>query len=220
MMVRAADVDESGRLRPDSVARLCQEAGERHLDLVGARGDPPAWVLRRMEIVMEAPIVDARSVEVTRKCIGVAERWCSMQVTITIDGQARIDTTGFWVHVSPGAGPAPISVDFRSYLAQTAPPGRLRWRSAIAPTPLPRRDGRTVTLRASDFDQLQHVNNAIYWDFLEHWWADLYSGAAITLEYDRQIPRSETAVSIIEDGTTTWVISPEDGTVYARAVNQ
>ena len=32
-----------------------------------------------------------------------------MRITITIDGQERIDTTAFWVNVTPGARPTAIS---------------------------------------------------------------------------------------------------------------
>ena len=228
--VRTSDVDARGRLRPDAVARVCQDAAQHHLELAGAASSHPVWVIRRMVMRMDPAIRDADELAVTRWCSGIAERWCTMPVTIESPGGGRVETEGFWIHVDPERGPAPIAEGFRDHLGLTATEGRPRWRPLVPRGQVPDDAERTeIPLRRGDFDRLGHVNNAVYWEFLERWWERIEEGATAVPEFDHPIPPEVGAVTVAhrDRGTetesatgtdtadTAWITAGE--TVFARA---
>jgi acyl-ACP thioesterase len=60
-------------------------------------------------------------------------------------------------------------------------------------------------LRATDIDQLGHVNNAAYWAAVEELWGDrLATPRRVMLEYRRPIDRFED-VLVAHDGDRLWL---------------
>lgn len=173
--VRAGDVDPANRLRLDGVARYLQDIAWDNLHAVSLHGADPAWILRRTIIDVVRPVVWPDSVTLRRWCGGFSTFWANMRVTITSDSGGLIETEGFWINVDEKTGrPAKISEQGREHLALTTAETRLRWQPWLTgPAPAAAADDLEFPVRATDIDQYQHVNNAVYWQAAEHYLAEI-----------------------------------------------
>ncbi|WP_271799204.1 acyl-[acyl-carrier-protein] thioesterase [Dietzia maris] len=190
--VRTGDVDPQRRLRLDSVARYLQDIAADNLDATGHARTDPFWIVRRTVIDVIEPISWPATVGLQRWCSGLSSRWANMRVRLTVeDSEASedpegpdgmpapgtaalgpptargglVETEAFWIHVTAAGLPARISDSGMASLAGTTDIHRLRWAGLTQDCP-PERPGepqdRPHLLRSTDFDPLQHVNNAAY----------------------------------------------------------
>ncbi|MBT9294683.1 hypothetical protein KKP62_06855 [Rhodococcus sp. GOMB7] len=165
--VRTGDIDVSGTLRLDGVARYLQDIGFDDLDASGAAAAHPVWVVRRTVIDVIRPVSWPARVRMRRWCSGLSSRWCTMRVRIESDGGGLIETEGFWINLNPVNGmPSRIEESFMAGLGSTANDHRLKWKPWHTAHP---GDGEETTfvLRSSDIDPFNHVNNATYWQPVE-----------------------------------------------------
>ena len=84
--VRTGDIDVSGTVRLDGVARYLQDIGFDDLDASGAAAAHPVWVVRRTVIDVIRPVSWPARVRMRRWCSGLSSRWCTMRVRIESDG--------------------------------------------------------------------------------------------------------------------------------------
>lgn len=190
--VRTGDVDPQRRLRLDSVARYLQDIAADNLDATGHARTDPFWIVRRTVIDVIEPISWPATVGLQRWCSGLSSRWANMRVRLTVEdsedsedpgdpdgmpapGTAApgpptprgglVETEAFWINVTAAGLPARISDSGMASLAGTTDIHRLRWAGLTQDCP-PERPGepqdRPHLLRSTDFDPLQHVNNAAY----------------------------------------------------------
>lgn len=184
--VRTGDVDPQRRLRLDSVARYLQDIAADNLDATGHARTDPFWIVRRTVIDVIEPISWPATVGLQRWCSGLSSRWANMRVRLTVedpedpDGMPApgttapgpltprgglVETEAFWINVTAAGLPARISDSGMASLAGTTDIHRLRWVGLTQDCP-PERPGepqdRPHLLRSTDFDPLQHVNNAAY----------------------------------------------------------
>ncbi|WP_440220856.1 acyl-[acyl-carrier-protein] thioesterase [Dietzia sp. MNB45] len=190
--VRTGDVDPQRRLRLDSVARYLQDIAADNLDATGHARTDPFWIVRRTVIDVIEPISWPATVGLQRWCSGLSSRWANMRVRLTVeDSEASedpegpdgmpapgtaapgpptargglVETEAFWINVTAAGLPARISDSGMASLAGTTDIHRLRWAGLTQDCP-PERPGepqdRPHLLRSTDFDPLQHVNNAAY----------------------------------------------------------
>lgn len=184
--VRTGDVDPQRRLRLDSVARYLQDIAADNLDATGHARTDPFWIVRRTVIDVIEPISWPATVGLQRWCSGLSSRWANMRVRLTVEdpedpdgmpapGTAAprhptprgglVETEAFWINVTAAGLPARISDSGMASLAVTTDIHRLRWAGLTQDCP-PERPGepqdRPHLLRSTDFDPLQHVNNAAY----------------------------------------------------------
>jgi acyl-ACP thioesterase len=163
--VRLADMDAQGRLRLDAVARYLQDAAIEDVLETGWGMPDHLWFIRRMELEVQAPFVDDRSVEVVTWCSGVAAIAAGRRWSLQGDAGGRIEVESVWIHLDADARPTRIA-DFDLYAAAAG--GRsvstkieLREPPAAAASfPWP--------LRSTDVDLHGHVNNAVHWQAVEH----------------------------------------------------
>lgn len=181
--VRTGDVDPQRRLRLDSIARYLQDIATDNLEATGHAQTDPYWIVRRTVIDVIEPITWPATVHQQRWCSGLSTRWANMRVRLTAQHQTNplnpqerpdglVETEAFWINVNAHGVPARISDDGFDTLATTTDTHRLRWiaMTAARPPQSPDQDApedRLHVLRSTDFDPLQHLNNAAYFAAVE-----------------------------------------------------
>lgn len=198
--VRAADVDPTDRLRLDGVARYLQDIAWENLQATFFVDTDPWWIVRRTIIDVIHPITWPATVRLRRWCSGLSTRWTNMRVQVTDEAGGLIETEGFWINVSKESGmPTRISDEGLAYLSQSTDQHRLRWRSWLTePAPPPSAFDVHFPLRATDIDQFEHVNNAVYWQAVEHFIRDhpdlLTEGHRAVIEYHAPVTAGQDMV--------------------------
>lgn len=216
MKVRLGDVDTRGRMRLDAIARFLQDVG--HDDAVSVdhpSGVETTWVVRRVSMrIAEWPrfmdVLESRT-----WCSGIGQRWAERSTTF----DARVEATALWVYVDAktlaplrlppsfydrwGAAAGGRKVSGR--LGHTEPPASVEWR----PWPL----------RATDFDVLDHMNNAAYWHVVEE---HLAAGrwplpTEAEIEYRSPVNVGASVFIATTDDGRLW-LRGGDGTVHASVV--
>jgi acyl-ACP thioesterase len=158
-------MDPGGRLRLDAVARFLQDTAIDDVEETGWGAPEHLWYVRRVGVDVLSPFLDDRSVELLTWCNGLATVAAGRRWSLTGDAGGRIEVGSVWIHLGPDGRPARIE-NFSPY-AEAAAGRRV---SARPELPDPPADGRRVAwhVRATDVDLHGHVNNAVYWQALEH----------------------------------------------------
>jgi len=165
--VRLGDVDPSGELRLDAVARYLQDvASDDAVDacLANALG----WVVRRtmMQVARSASV--GERVRLVTYCTGAGRSWAERRTSISGEHGAVVETVSLWVHVDVASGrPARLGDDFAAIYAESAGGRVVSSKLSLSGGP----SGSTVAVpwrfRRTDLDPFGHVNNAAHWTVLE-----------------------------------------------------
>lgn len=181
--VRLGDVRVDGSLRLDALARYAQDVATDDAAESGLTNATGFWVLRRVVTVLRGVPRLGDPVSLTTFCGGSGPRWAERRTSVTTDrgdgadragdagGGAGAELSAIWVNVDRTTGmPARLPAGF----ADVYGPGALRKVRARLEHPAPPDDVTSVpwVVRATDFDVLGHVNNAVYWAAAEEWLAD------------------------------------------------
>ncbi len=172
--IRAGDVDPYSRLRLDALARYLQDIAWEEWHSGFFHRTDPAWIVRRTVIDVVRPVVWPDRVELRRWCSAMSTRWTNMRVRITSDNGGLVETEGFWININESTNmPTRISDRGLAHLARTTDEHRLRWRPWLTDAVPPESDtDLPFPVRATDVDQLNHLNNAVYWQAVEHYLVD------------------------------------------------
>ena len=158
--VHLGDVDASGAVRLEALARFLQDVATDDADdaaLSEARG---VWVLRSSDLEIVSAPVYHESVELATFCSGTGPRWAERRTRLIGDRGALVDTAGLWVFIDRELGrPLPLDDDFHDRYGESAGGRRVRGR-LLHDAPPAEAASRPWPLRTSDFDVLDHVNNA------------------------------------------------------------
>jgi acyl-ACP thioesterase len=162
--IRLSDMDDTGRLRLDAVARYLQDIATDDVDETGWGAPDHLWVVRSVRIEVVEAFVRDRSVALETWCSGQAAVAAGRRWSLRGDHGGRIEVDSVWIHLGPDARPARLT-DFGVY-AEAAEGRRVSTRLEL---PEPSREAvrRPWPLRLSDVDVLGHVNNAVYWQAVE-----------------------------------------------------
>ena len=167
--VRLGDVDPTGRLRLDALARHAQDVSDD--DTADAALDPdPGWVVRRTEVDVLVPGQLGEALTYTTFCSGLGGRWAERRLSVTGESGARYELATLWICVDVTSGkPVPLTDQFHRLYGPAADGRKVSARLRNAPPG--ERGGSTIgfewPLRRVDFDTLGHVNNAAYWAVIE-----------------------------------------------------
>jgi acyl-ACP thioesterase len=162
--VRLGDASPGGRLRLDALARYLQDVSND--DTRDGGLDDDGWVVRRTALrVDQAPVIGEELVLQTF-CSGIGQRWAERRVRVRGDRGGSAEAVSLWVHVDLASGrPIPLTPQFFALYGEAAAGRTVRARLAH---PGPTADaGHPWPLRATDFDVMSHMNNAVYWSVVE-----------------------------------------------------
>lgn len=227
--VHLGDVDGKGVLRLEALARYLQDVATDDAFDAGLRAQlGGTWVLRRLAVeVTEAPHFND-DVMLATYCSGWGAAWAERRTDmIGNEGGVLARTVAIWVFIDQ-AGGRPISLgdEFFAIYGEAARGRRVSARlhhrsppSTAATRPWP--------LRESDFDFLDHVNNARYLEAVEDELAARLPKHAVAwaeLEFRGAVARGETldlATAVIDDEDeeaelTVWLVADGDVKMSAR----
>lgn len=163
--IRLSDTDPRGRLRLDAVARFLQDAAIDDVRETGWGVPDHLWFVRRIQLDVWSPMLDDREVELVTWCSGLAAIAAGRRWSVVGDRGGRVEVDSVWIHLGPDQRPARIE-NFGIYAAAAGE------RSVSTRLELhePSQDAERTTwpLRVSDVDAHGHVNNAVYWQAVEH----------------------------------------------------
>jgi acyl-ACP thioesterase len=160
--VGLSDVRPDTTARLDAIARFLQDAADGDAASSGFEGRG-VWVLRRLAMHIDHTPRFRAYLTCSTWCSGVGARWAERRTDVRTGDVHSVGSVGIWVHVDRQSG-APVALPdgfdevwgvsangrrVRPNLRHPAPPAGARF----VPWPL----------RATDFDVLDHVNNAAYW---------------------------------------------------------
>jgi acyl-ACP thioesterase len=163
--VRLGDVDAGGRLRLDAVARFLQDTAIDDVAETGWGVPEHLWFVRRIRVDVLEPFLGDREAALVTWCSGVGTLAAGRRWSLTGDGGGRIEVDSVWIHLGPDGLPARIE-GFGLY-ADAADGRRVSTRPEL-PEPPPGSPRTPWPLRATDVDPHGHVNNAVYWQAVEH----------------------------------------------------
>ena len=179
--VRLGDVDPTGRLRLDALARYLQDvSGDDTED--SDLPDAQAWVARRTVVEQQRAARLGEPLAMAAFCSGYGSRWAERRVSMVGAEGARIEAVTVWVHVDPTSGrPRRLSPEFHALYGGAAGGRVVTARQVHEPVPLEVPGGRRFPWRprATDLDILDHVNNAVAWAVVEQLRAEVLSAAGV-----------------------------------------
>lgn len=227
--VRYGDVDSTGAIRLDAVARYIQDvAGDDTTDAGPAHGGA-TWVVRRTLIEVVKPLVAWEPVEVATWCGGVGSHWAERVVTLRGERGGDVRTASIWVAVDlEGLRPARIPQSFVDTYAAAAQGRRVSAPLVLAPQPPADTESTRWTVRHTDIDVLGHANNAIAWAMVEEALARsghrLGKGSSdrpcrAEVEFREPVLGSDDVTlhwTIDDDGLHVWAVADVDGRPICR----
>jgi acyl-ACP thioesterase len=226
--VRLGDVDTTGRLRFDGIARFLQDvATDDAADAGLAEG--LGWVVRRTMIEVRRSARLDETVELATFCTGVGRSWAERRTSIIGAAGASVEAVSLWVQIDVRTGrPTPLGEDFTSTYGPAAAGRRVSARLALPGVPAEVTRRVPWAVRRTDLDPYVHVNNAAYWSAFEEVLpagsrrgrAELEHHEPIEIDHavelvavDRPVdrPDAESRVAI-----SSWLVG-SDGAVHAAA---
>jgi acyl-ACP thioesterase len=163
--VRLSDMDVTGRLRLDAVARYLQDAATDDVEETGWGAPDHLWVLRSVRMEVASPfLVDGR-VEIATWGSGFAALAAARRWSLVGDAGGSIEVDSTWIHLGPDGRPARIGEGFDAY--EEAAQGRSASTKLELPDPPADAAVSPWPIRVTDLDLMGHVNNAAYWKAVE-----------------------------------------------------
>lgn len=162
--VRLADVDPTGRVRLDALARLLQDVAIDDVEETGWGTPAHLWFVRRIRFDVHTPFLEDREIELVTWCSGLAVIAAGRRWSLLGDRGGRAEVDSVWIHLGPDQRPARIE-GFDVY-AETTGGRHVSTKLELPEPPSGARVARWQ-LRATDVDLHGHVNNAIHWQAVE-----------------------------------------------------
>jgi acyl-ACP thioesterase len=227
--VRFDEAGADGLLRTSALLRYAQDVAWRHSEQLGfdrawyqERG--LGWVVRGCELDVREAIPIGHTLRVSTAVVGHRRIWARRLGECRLaDGRIAATVTTDWVLLDARNRVVRIPADFG--VAFTNPEVRSEILRVEAPSGTPSAV-RRLRVRPSDLDPLDHVNNAVYVDWLEEALEDAGWGEAITaqprtyrLEYLAPAARGDEVDVALHGAENAWsaAIRRADGTELIRA---
>jgi acyl-ACP thioesterase len=163
--IRLSDIDATGRLRLDAVARYLQDAATDDVEETGWGAPEHLWVLRSVHVEVVRPFLSDREVAITTWGSGFAGLAAARRWSLVGDADGSIEVDSVWIHLGPDGRPARIGEGFDAY--KEAAQGRSASTKLTLADPPARASRFSWPLRMTDLDLMGHVNNASYWKAVE-----------------------------------------------------
>jgi acyl-ACP thioesterase len=227
--VRFDEAGPDGRLRTSALLRYAQDVAWRHSELLGfdrawyqERG--LGWVVRGCELDVLEPIPIGHTLRVSTAVVGHRRIWARRLGECRLaDGRPAATVTTDWVLLDARNRVVRIPPDFG--VAFTNPETRSEILRVVAPAGKPVAS-LELRVRPSDLDPLDHVNNAVYVDWLEEALHEARWAAAsdalprsYRLEYLASAALGDTVTIDLHGAASAWtaVIRRSGGSELVRA---
>lgn len=165
--MRLGDVDREGRLRLDATARFLQDIATDDADDAGL-DRRFGWLVRRTLIRTTNAATLGEELRLATWCTGIGRSWAERRTELRGSKGAEIDTVSLWVQIDVTTSrPASIADDFLSAYGEACDGRKVSARLALdteVPEPAA---ARPWSVRSTDLDPFQHVNNAATWEIVE-----------------------------------------------------
>jgi len=218
--VRLGDCSPGGRLRLDAIARYLQDLSDD--DTRDAGLGQMTWVVRRTVIDVHRFPVYLEPLDMVTWCSGIGSRWAERRVDIHSPGGGSISSATLWVHLdAESLRPVPPPPGFDAVFAESAA-GRTVSSRLTLDVPPPAHGLELVPwpVRFTDFDVMDHVNNAVAFVLIEEVLArrrDLRAPMRVEVEYrsaiDRDVALRLGGVDVVEgEGVgahTGWLVDDQ-----------
>jgi acyl-ACP thioesterase len=222
-LVRLGDVSPRGRLRLDATARHLQDlSGDDTAD--AALPDADSWVVRRTVIEVHRFPTYREHLDMATWCGGTGGHWAERRTEIVGERGGHVEAAALWVHLDPERGrPRRLPASFLELYGEAAGGRRVSARLSHEPEPPPGAAWSPWPLRVTDFDVLDHVNNAVYWVPVEEALAlrrDLRAPLRAEVEHRAALERGADARVAVADrgpaGIDLWITDGERVAASAR----
>jgi acyl-ACP thioesterase len=208
------DCAPSGRARLDSIARWMQDVAYADVDDAGV-ADHAVWVVRRTRIKVARFPRFGEHLVLRTFCSGTGSAWAERRTTVEIEGAPEpvVESVGLWVHLDPtNWHPAGFTERELEVYGATAGDRRVSQRLRHPSKPADGAAARPWTFRTTETDVADHVNNAAYWQPLEH--ELLTAGgaepAAIDVELEFRAPAQPGRKRVLSRGDWRWIVGDGD----------
>jgi acyl-ACP thioesterase len=225
--VHLGDVDASARLRLPAVARYLQDVATDDADDARLPEKKGVWVLRSVEVELTSRPRYHDRLGLTTFCSGSGPRWAERRTTITGARGPIAEAAALWVFVDRERGrPVPLDEDFFAIYGEAARDRKVRVRLHHERPPAGI-ESRPWPLRTSDFDVLDHVNNARSLEAVEDELDRRLPGlvpATMSVEYRGTLERGDAVEVASEVGTladggqelAAWLLVDDEVRMSAR----
>ena len=226
--VRFDEAGPDGLVRASTLLRYAQDVAWRHSEHLGfdrgwyqERG--LGWVVRGLDLELREPIPMGHTLRVSTAVVGHRRIWARRLGECRLaDGGVAARVTTDWVLLDSRNRIVRIPADFG--LAFTNPEIRSEIVRVAAPDGDPTHALR-VRVRVSELDPLDHVNNAVYVDWLDEsltaagWNAATAMPRRVRIEYLASAERGDDVAVELYGGAARWaaVIRRSDGLELVRA---
>lgn len=227
--VRFDEAGPDGRIRTSVLLRYAQDIAWRHSEALGfdrgwyqARG--LGWVVRGVQLELHEPIPIGHTLRVSTAVVGHRRIWARrLGACALADGRPAATITTDWVLLDARNRIVRIPPDFGLAFTNPEVESEILRVPAIESSPAIE---TTIDVRPSDLDPLDHVNNAVYVDWLEEALDAAGSGAAADglprtyrLEYLASAERADRVTVSVHGDAASWraTIRRTDGGELVRA---
>ena len=228
--VRFDEAGPDGRMRTSSLLRYAQDIAWRHSEALGfdrgwyqERG--LGWVVRGVELQLYAPVPMGHTLRVTTAVVGHRRIWARRLGECRLaDGRLAARVTTDWVLLDARNRIVRIPADFGVAFANPEVDSEILRVPAPGDPPA---HSVQLAVRTRDLDPLDHVNNAVYVDWLDEalddgGWADAAAGDhgfTLRLEYLASAERGNAVVVDLYGRPEAWLaqIRRGDGLDLVRA---
>ena len=170
--VRFDEAGPDGLVRTSGLLRYTQDLAAQHSTALGydrawyaARG--LTWLVRAAEVDVREPIPYAAQLLGTTRVVGFRRVWSRRESTFSLDGRLAARVRIDWVLLDERGTPTRIPSEFEVFFPGSESSAGLQLgRVALDPAPTGSVRG-TIEVRPQELDPLDHVNNAVYADWLD-----------------------------------------------------
>jgi acyl-ACP thioesterase len=221
--VRLGDCSPGGRLRLDATARYLQDLSDDDTRDVGLA--QMTWVVRRTVIDVHQFPSYLEPLDMVTWCSGLGSRWAERRVDICSPGGGSISSATLWVHLDAATlRPAPPFAGFEAIFGESTQGRSVSSRLALGSPPTDV-ELSPWPVRFTDFDVMDHVNNAVAFVAVEELLArrrDLRAPLRVEVEYRASIDRDVGVRVGWVDGESPlgWLVDDESRCLVAFRVTR